>query len=382
MRILHVTDGFRPRLGGIEVFVEDLASRQARAGHDVTVLTTTPDAPEGSPDPVPGDGVRVVRTPRSARHPLLPPAARRASLAGAYDVVHAHLSVLSPFASLVGRTADEAGIATVNTVHSMWASRPVTVRTARLVADWDRSRVVWTAVSEAAAVEARSALQLGTPVKVVPNAVDVDWWRTGPVLGPPEPAPVTFVSVMRLVGRKRPIALLEAFDWVRSTLGVDLPVRLVVVGDGPLGSRMRSEVAARSLGDCVTLTGALAREEIRALFQLADVYVAPAYQESFGIAALEARAAGLPVVAMRSGGVGEFVTDEVEGMLCADDESMAAALATLARDPRLRRRIAAYNARVAPDHDWQRALAAFDDVYARARGAHRLSWADARTRRE
>jgi glycogen synthase len=41
MRILHVTDGYRPRVGGIEIFVQDLARRQAEAGHDVSVLTAT-----------------------------------------------------------------------------------------------------------------------------------------------------------------------------------------------------------------------------------------------------------------------------------------------------------------------------------------------------
>ena len=123
------------------------------------------------------------------------------------------------------------------------------------------------------------------------------------------------------------------------------------------------------------LTGGLSRDEIRDLYRSADGYVAPSYQESFGIAALEARAAGLPVVAMRSGGVGEFVAHGTEGLLCEDDEDLARALAALTEDDGLRRRIAAHNRSHPPAFDWSTALAGFQTAYGEAaspaRGAGR-----------
>lgn len=362
MRILHVTDGYAPRVGGIEVFVEDLATRQARAGHDVTVLTATGAAGD-DPDP---SGVPVVRTPVTWRHPLAPPLATRTALAGAYDVVHAHLSVLSPFATTVARASDEAGIATVNTVHSMWASRAAVVRATRALADWDRSTAAWTTVSRAAAADMRGLLRPGVPVSVVPNAVDVGWWRSEPgvTCGDGE---VTLVSVMRLAGRKRPFAFLDILERVRAGLPDPVGLRAVVVGDGPLGQRLGHEIAGRGLDGVVALAGTLTRTQIRALYRAADVYVAPAYQESFGIAALEARAAGLPVVAMQSGGVGEFVEHGVEGVLCRDDDAMVRALTTLAADARWRAAIARHNAAHPPVHDWPLTLRAFDDVYRQVR---------------
>lgn len=363
MRILHVTDGYRPHLGGIEVFVEDLAARQAQLGHEVSVLTATPA--DGESD---ASAVRVVRTRRTLRHPLAPPRAKQTALAGAYDVVHAHVSVLSPFASTVARMTDEAGIATVSTVHSMWGGRGAIVRGVRVLSDWDRSTIAWTAVSQAAAADMRAVLHPRTQVEVVPNAVDVDWWHRGPRL-PPSTGPVTFVSVMRLAARKRPFALLDMVERARETLPVGVELHVLLVGDGPLADRVRAEVAARGLGDDVSLLGRRTREEIRALYDDADVYVSPAYQESFGIAALEARAAGLPVVAMRAGGVGEFVVDGVDGLLCGDDAEMTAALTSLAADPSLRHALTAHNARVPPTQDWPRTLADFDDVYWRVRRA-------------
>lgn len=371
MRILHVSDGYRPRLGGIEVFVEDLARRQAAAGHAVSVLTTSGDpAGEGAD----ADGsVRVIRTPPTVRHPMGGRRAREALLAGRYDVVHAHLSVLSPFSTALSRLADESGLATVNTVHSMWASQRTLVRAVRSVADWDRSAAAWTAVSRAAAADVRDALAPGTPIHVVPNAVDVDWWREG-VRWPAAGGPVTLISVMRIAGRKRPFALLAMLEAVRAQVPAGVDLRALVVGDGPHARRMQAEIDRGPLAGWVRLLGRRTREEIRDLYATADLYVAPAYEESFGIAALEARAAGLPVVAMRSGGVGEFVEHGVDGLLCEDDAAMTAALVRLCTVPGDRRGMAAHNAAYPPVQDWQRVLADFEAVYRMAGAGQGLGW--------
>ena len=112
------------------------------------------------------------------------------------------------------------------------------------------------------------------------------------------------------------------------------------------------------------MTGELSPERVRAVYRAADVYVAPCHQESFGIAALEARATGLPVVALRSGGVGEFVRDGVEGLLVSDDDEMTEALARLATDDATRHRMTSHNQAHAPRHDWSLTLAGFEEAYA------------------
>ena len=67
MRILHVTDGYGPRLGGIEVFVEGLARHQSLAGHEVSVLTATPALPDADVDPDTAAGTGAVRGTPSNR---------------------------------------------------------------------------------------------------------------------------------------------------------------------------------------------------------------------------------------------------------------------------------------------------------------------------
>ena len=366
MRILHVTDLYRPDVGGIELFVEDLAQRQAAAGHEVTVLTATPDH-RGRADGTAPDGVRVVRIPsRPPLHPFVAPEAIENAVTAGYDIVHAHLSVLSVFATLVARATDEAGIPTVTTVHSMWAGRRPVVHTVRVLADWNRANIVWTTVSRVAAADMVGLVPRDATVHVVPNAVDVGWWRAGAQAAPGD-RPVTFLSVMRLAPRKRPFAFLSMLERARAEVPADVALRALIVGDGKLERRMEREVRTRGLGEWVTLLGRRTRPEIRALYAEADVFVAPAQQESFGIAALEARSAGLPVVAMRAGGVGEFVRDGVEGLLCRDDEAMGAALARLAVRDHERTAITAYNRAHPPTCDWPRVVGDFDRVYAEAR---------------
>jgi glycosyltransferase involved in cell wall biosynthesis len=280
--------------------------------------------------------------------------------------VHAHLSVVSPFTTAVARAADGAGIPIVGTVHSMWASRRTVVRVVRTVAGWDGSGITWTAVSRVAAAEVRDVLGPRTDVHVVPNAVDVEWWRAGSRTQRRAPA-VILVSVMRLAGRKRPHALLEIVDAVRTALPDGPDIRLLVIGDGPLAHQLQGEVGRRGLGGTVTLLGRLTREEIRAVYGATDVFVSAARQESFGIAALEARAAGLPVVAMRAGGIGEFIEPGVGGLLCDDDAAMAEALTALVSDHRARTAIADHNLTHPPVESWSHTIDAFDDVYDRAR---------------
>jgi glycosyltransferase involved in cell wall biosynthesis len=149
---------------------------------------------------------------------------------------------------------------------------------------------------------------------------------------------------------------------VRRLTGRD-DVRLVLVGDGPLRGRVERYVRRHRLGDHFRLTGRLPRAEVHAQLAAASIYVAPGPKESFGIAALEARCAGLPVVASRRSGVGEFVRDRVDGILIDGDAEMVAALADLVRDDDLRNRIATHNQNVAPAFDWADALSRTAELY-------------------
>lgn len=369
MRIAHVSDVYLPRLGGLELQVRDLAAVQAARGDEVHVLTTTVAAPGGGEGPGDVPVRRLDSWPSRVVPPYHPlPASRLLEelRAGAYDVVHANASLVSPLAWTAARVAARSGIPTAVTVHSLWERSVPLLRSAGTLLGAGRWPVAWSAVSSAAAERVADVLPPGTPVEVLPNGIDAAWWRPAPGGAPRTgDGPVTVVSVMRMVDRKRPRELLAMVLRARELAG-RAPVRLVLVGDGPLRPVLERDVRRAGATDLVELRGALDRTRIRALHAQAQLYVAPSRLESFGIAALEARSAGLPVLALRSGGVSDFVKDGVEGFLAADDGELVQILARLLADPSQLRPLAAHNLATPPPVSWPTVLAAADRLYALA----------------
>jgi glycosyltransferase involved in cell wall biosynthesis len=348
MRIGLVTDCYVPQIGGIEMQVHDLAQRLQVAGHEVVVITSM-----GGPDLV--DGVRV----RRLEVPLLPfnipftPKAfhlvtDRLEREGV-DVAHFHGGIVSPLAYGAARRAQEQGIPSVVTTHCLWSyATPAFAALDRAVrwTDWD---VVLSAVSEVAAEPLRRVAGPGRPVLVLPNGIDHAAWEVDPE--PADGRPITIVSVMRLAPRKRPLHLLKMLKQVHERLP-NHDVRTVIIGDGPERRSLERYLAAAGLEHRVTLVGRRSRGEIREQFARSDLFVAPANLESFGIAALEARCAGLPVVAKERTGIREFVEHGREGLLAHSDRDMVHQIVRLVRDRELRLLITKNNRETRAPVDW------------------------------
>ncbi|WP_051809327.1 glycosyltransferase family 4 protein [Actinoplanes subtropicus] len=357
MRVAHVTDVYLPRLGGVELQVSDLAAHQRRRGDNSLVITTTEGGDQLGDVPVLrlGAGRRLAAGP----HRRVP----AAELSGvlrvcAAELVHVHISAFSPLSWTAARVAAANGLPTVISVHSMWHDiLPLVRRYARRqrAASWP---VEWTAVSTAAAQAVSAALD-GAVVGVLPNGIDPgDWQTVGPPAEPPVP---TLVSVMRMVRRKRPQALLD----ILLALHASHPARFraVLVGDGPHLPRLRRRVDASGSAGAIHLAGALSRPAIRGILSDAQLYVAPAPRESFGIAALEARTAGLPVVARAGTGIADFIRPEVEGWLVGSDAMLATTIAGLLDDPARLAAVAAHNRSTTPAMSWPAVLGAADAIY-------------------
>jgi glycosyltransferase involved in cell wall biosynthesis len=171
---------------------------------------------------------------------------------------------------------------------------------------------------------------------------------------------------MRFARRKRPAAVLEIVRAARDLVPPGVGMHLDLFGDGPERRRLQRFVDRHEMADWVSMPGRATREELRARYWDSDVYLTPARLEAFGIAALEARTAGLPVLARQDTGVADFVTDGVNGILGRDDQALAEALATLVTDGALRHRIAKENASVPPAQSWDAVAALAEREYRRA----------------
>lgn len=385
MRITHVTDSYLPLLGGIETQVARLAARQAAAGHDVEVVTTTP-GPRG-----PGvgteqgdDGVVVHRVaarvpggfpvhPRSTSH--LAAHLREAGAAGRRpDVVHLHMGVLAPTVQRALRPVTRLGFPAVLTVHSVWGRWEHAFAGLDRVVRWSRWPVQWSAVSELTAAPLRRVLaasgldaaSVDRRVSVLGNGIDVEAWRL-PRTERHERAEgkeVHVVSATRFAPRKRVLPLVEAVAAaVRRAPG---GLVATIGGDGPQLDDARRLVREKGLADVVRLVGRLTPAELQRLYTRADVFVAPAVQDAFGIAALEAQAAGLAVVSRSQSGVAERLVDGRDALLADDDAAMADALVRLVEEPELLDRIIEHNRSAELPLSWPRVLADTEEAYRRA----------------
>jgi glycosyltransferase involved in cell wall biosynthesis len=102
---------------------------------------------------------------------------------------------------------------------------------------------------------------------------------------------------------------------------------------------------------------------IRTLLASAGLYIAPASRESFGLAALEARSAGLPVMARTGTGVADFISHGVEGWLVSSDDDLRSTVAALLDDPARLAAVAGHNRAVAPRVRWETVLACAENLY-------------------
>jgi len=233
---------------------------------------------------------------------------------------------------------------------------------------WNERHAALSAVSSMAAARVCD-IAAGADVEVLGNGIDVQAWRPPVDQVRAEDDVVRVVSAMRFVRRKRPGALVDVLREARDRLdrahpGVRLEAHLV--GDGPQRRFVAADLRRHGL-DWVHLPGRVTRDELRDLHRRSDVYLTTARLEAFGIAALEARTAGLAVVARTGTGVEDFVTDGREGLLRGSDHGLAIALADLAADRERLQGIRAHNLDTAPVQSWDRVVESTTAEYARAR---------------
>lgn len=167
---------------------------------------------------------------------------------------------------------------------------------------------------------------------VIPNAVDA----AAATVATPDAAVPTIVSVGRLHEPKDFVTLVRALRALPRT-----GWRAEIVGDGPDRPAVERELREGGPREGVELLGE--RADVAQRLARADVFVLSSRSECMPISVLEAMAAGLPVVASAVGGLPEMVVDGETGFLVApgDDRAMGDALARLASDPDLRRRLGA-----------------------------------------
>jgi N-acetyl-alpha-D-glucosaminyl L-malate synthase BshA len=314
-------------VGGSGIVATELGKALARRGHQVHFIST--EMPFRFGEFQAGLAFHQVLTPT---YPLFREPQYLLSLANKIvqvsrefrlDIVHAHYAVPHATAAFLSRqvlASSGSAPRIVTTLHgtdiTLVGSDP---SYSQIVAFSIEQSDRVTAVSESLRAATYAELGVSREIAVIPNFLDCGLHRRHPSPklrrrfggDDPDVKIVTHVSNFRPV--KRVEAVLAVFDRIRRAVRA----RLLLVGDGPeLGTAYR---VARELGvsDLIEIVGA--QEEIVPLLSVSDLFLLPSSQESFGLAALEAMACEVPVVASRVGGLPEVIEHGVSGFLHPPD---------------------------------------------------------------
>jgi N-acetyl-alpha-D-glucosaminyl L-malate synthase BshA len=366
-------------LGGSGVVATELARALAGRGHELHVISS--ERPFRWWDDVPGLTFHPVSVPS---YPLFREPQYLLALANAIarvaderrlDIVHAHYAVPHATAAyLADEMLASANVAvrpkTVTTLHgtdiTLIGSDPSYTRVVAF--SIERSDIV-TAVSASLKADTISALGIRHPIEVIPNFLDCGEYRRRVdedlrrrLCPPGTDGLVVHMSNFRPV--KRVDAVLEVFRLVRA----EVAARLVLIGDGP--DRPMVEQRARDYGLSAHVVFVGEEQEPVRWLSVADVFLLPSAKESFGLAALEAMACEVPVIASNAGGLPDIVRDGVTGYVCGLDalDAMASHAVRLLRDGATRRNIGRRAAAfVRENYCTERIVPLYEQAYERAR---------------
>jgi N-acetyl-alpha-D-glucosaminyl L-malate synthase BshA len=338
-------------IGGSGVIASELGKTLAARGHRVHILSS--DTPFRLADYQPGLSFHRVQTPT---YPLFREPQYVLSLANKIvqvaraerlDIIHAHYAIPHATAAYLARQIlassplHRVPTKVITTLHgtdiTLLGSDPSYSET---VAFCIQQSDGVTAVSESLKADTRRELGVDCEIRVIPNFLDCSVHRRIDVpdlrsrFARDDQKVVIHVSNFRPV--KRVVEVVEVFARIRR----DVCARLLMVGDGPdMGEAVQR---ARALGvtDDVLFLGE--QDQVFPLLSISDLFLLPSAQESFGLAALEAMACEVPVIASRVGGLPEVIAHEENGFLHAPDDldGMARSGVMLLTDERLHRRVA------------------------------------------
>lgn len=352
LKIALVCDWFLPQLGGIELHLRDLAKHFNEQGHDAHIITPFPG-------PRRQDGIQIHRIPSKQIpklslmiNPLAFRSLERVLKKGKFDVLHAHSGVVSPFAYGSLYVAKKLHIPHLITNHSLLEKSAKVFRLLNVVSRWHRWPLLLSSVSSVAAEGLHEASGKKKKVEILPNGINPSEWQIDPL---PHPE-IRITTVMRVTRKKRPLTFIRSLPEILASVSDKKALKFCLIGDGSQMKKVKQLVSKLKLEANVELPGYLSRAKIKEVFQKTDLFVSPTLKESFGIAILEARCAGLPIVAMNYGGVRDFIKQGQEGYLAKNDAEWVKYIIKLINDKSLRNKMAKSSRESTQQFSWQKII--------------------------
>ena len=368
---LHTSPLLRPGegdAGGMNVYIDELASTMQASGVDVVVFTRRTD-PRQPADVLAAGGYRVVHIDAGPAEVLpvsslpiwvAPYAQEVIAWMGEhehFDVVHSHYW-LSGWAGLMVKHT--LGIPLANSFHTLGRVKDETRRDdeppASLIRIAAEQEVIALSDCVIASTE-REAMELldhygADPSRLClnPPGINHELFVPGSRSQARTELGIDDEPVILFVGRIQPLKGLDVALGAFHRIAKEYEDAVMIVVGGPSGPqgeselrRMQDWVNAMDLGRRVRFCEAQDHQKLPTYYRAADLILVPSRSESFGLVAAEAQACGLPVVAARVGGLAYVVADGVSGTLVDgwDPEDHAAAVLDILDDPELAARLSA-----------------------------------------
>lgn len=330
-----------PTYGGSGIVATELGMELAQRGHEVHFITNAnpirldPDTPR-----VHYHEVEVSNYPLFQYPPYgLALASRMAEVASCYrlDLLHVHYAIPHSIAALLAQQmlAPKRRLPFITTLHGTDITLVGADRSYFPITKFsiERSDGI-TAISEYLRQQTEEVFGVTQPIQVIPNFVNCDLYRPDAERRRRRP---TLLHVSNFRPVKRALDCIRILEQVRRHVDAEL----LMAGDGP--DRGPAEMLALELGISEQVTFLGKQDHIERLIPQTHVLLLPSELESFGLAALEAMACGVPPVASQTGGLGELISPGVDGFLepVGDVAAHAARVLALLEDTRLHERMAA-----------------------------------------
>ncbi|MBV8785354.1 MAG: glycosyltransferase family 4 protein [Mycobacterium sp.] len=398
MRILMVSWEYPPVvIGGLGRHVHHLATELAAAGHEVVVLARRPTDTDPSTHPSTDEVAEGVRVIAAAHDPhefafgsdmmawtlAMGHSMVRAGLSlkkrGSNrpwrpDVVHAHDWLVAHPAIALAQFYDVPMVSTIHATeagrHSGWVSGAIS-RQVHAVESWlvrESDSLITCSASMTEEITELFGPGLAE-ITVICNGIDAARWPFAERR--PRSGPAELLYLGRLEYEKGVHEAIAALPRIRRT---HPGTTLTVAGEGTQLGWLVEQARKHRVLKAIRFVGHLEHAELLEVLHRADAAVLPSHYEPFGIVALEAAAAGTPLVTSNIGGLGEAVINGQTGVSCPprDVAGLAAAVRTVLDDPdAAQRRARAARERLTSDFDWKTVAAKTAQVYLAAKRGER-----------
>ena len=375
MRVLQVCPIFHDRMvSGVGLYVLNLTKMLMKMGHDVRVFSSNllrEGARSVTHEFQEVDGIRVrhfnvFKIPKVTSGYIPSPPFVKAMLNQDVNIIHAHsYSYFPTYTSALVKILRKRPL--ILTTHQPPTEKAFKSKLLMKMYNHSLGRLSLMKADKIIAVtrlEADFLVKVAgarpDKIRVIPEGVDLNLFR-------PKTAEIGSEKVLLFVGRVAPekglIHLIRAMPKVVSAFP---SASLLIVGEDQGIQRELMKVAeGLKVKKAIHFLGPKFGSELARIYQRATIFVLPSVYETFGLAALEAMATGLPIVTTKVGGIPELVEDNYNGILVSprDHDALAEAIIKLLSDPELRLKISKRNAAKAKRYSWENIAKKIEKVY-------------------